>query len=75
MIALPLIIGFAISRALFYPALDALEMWPNYFDLTEKRAVESARKIYMEEIRMKMNMNIGKVPVLNEMELLVHLHK
>ena len=48
-------------------------MQQNYFDLTKKQ--KGAIKIHIKKIRMRMYRATGKVPVLTEMELLVHLHK
>lgn len=71
---IPLVTGFVISRALAAPILSfTLEHNPQAFAMTEHQIREGAEHVHIEESRLKLDMAIGKIPNLNEDEVLQHL--
>jgi len=76
LVALPLITGFVVSRALADPVLSfTLENNPDAFAMSDHQKVEGAHKVHIEEARVRFEMAIGKLPPLSEEHILEHLRE
>lgn len=74
MIAVPLVVGFTISRCIAEPVFHVVEsMNPEAFSPTDKQKVDGARRVQVEEMRIKMEEAIGHIPPVSEEELFQHL--
>lgn len=74
LVAVPLAIGFAVSRLVAQPLWDyAQERNPQVFALRDEQKVEGAHELHMEEIRLRMEAALGQAPPLNEEALLERL--
>lgn len=74
LVAIPLVTGFLISRALADPILNfTLKNNPEAFAMTEIQKIEGARAVHVEEARIRMDVAIGKIAPRSEAEILMHL--
>lgn len=74
LLGIPLITGFVISRALADPILNyTLKNNPDAFALSDLQKVEGAAAVHVEEARLRMDMAIGRAPVMAEMKIFEHL--
>jgi len=70
LIAVPLVIGFFVSRGLAGPIFSVVEYYsPEAFAPTDKQKVDGAHKVQVEEMRLKMEESIGHIPPMSEDEL------
>ncbi|WIA38714.1 hypothetical protein OEZ86_002014 [Tetradesmus obliquus] len=76
LVAIPLITGALISRAITEPVLSfSLQNNPNAFAMTGRQKIEGASAVHLEETRVKMMMAIGQAPPLDDESMLRHLHE
>eukprot|EP00775_Hariotina_reticulata_P008706 gene8706-8887_t len=76
LVAIPLITGALISRAVTDPVLSfSLQNNPNAFAMTERQKIEGATAVHLEETRVKMMMAIGQAPPLDDGGMLQHLRE
>lgn len=55
LVAVPLVVGFLVSRAVAAPLWDFAEtVNPAVFDLSEEQKIEGAQEVKMEEVRKRM---------------------
>lgn len=68
--------GLTFSRILAEPILTfTLQHNPNAFELTDKQKVEGAHRVHVEEFRLRMEAEIGKIPPITEPEMFRHLRE
>ncbi|GLI63101.1 hypothetical protein VaNZ11_006005 [Volvox africanus] len=74
LIGIPLVTGFVVSRALADPILNfSLRNNPDAFELSDLQKYEGAKAVHVEETRLRLDMAIGRIPPLNEMQMFEHL--
>jgi len=74
LVTIPLMAGLILSRLLADPVLSfTLQNNPLAFALTDRQKIEGADKVHIEEARVRFDMAIGKLPPLNEEQILDHL--
>ncbi|GLC76297.1 hypothetical protein PLESTF_001763800 [Pleodorina starrii] len=74
LIGIPLVTGFVISRALADPILNfSLRNNPDAFELSDMQKVEGAEAVHLEETRLRLDMAIGRLPPMSELQMFEHL--
>ncbi|GMH32934.1 hypothetical protein BSKO_00768 [Bryopsis sp. KO-2023] len=74
LIAVPLIVGFAVSRMLSGPIWGwTMTFDPHAFDVTTQQKLEGAHEIHIEEMRIQLDEAIGMSQPLSDFDLLQHL--
>ncbi|EFJ52816.1 hypothetical protein VOLCADRAFT_86170 [Volvox carteri f. nagariensis] len=74
LIGIPLVTGFVVSRALADPILNfSLRNNPDAFELSEIQKYEGAKAVHVEETRLRLDMAIGRLPPMTELQMFEHL--
>ncbi|GIL92566.1 hypothetical protein Vretimale_18979 [Volvox reticuliferus] len=74
LIGIPLVTGFVVSRALADPILNfSLRNNPDAFELSDLQKYEGAKAVHVEETRLRLDMAIGRIPPMNELQMFEHL--
>lgn len=75
-LGVPLLAGFIVSKVFAGPVLEfSLNNNAEAFAMTERQKLEGSKALHLEETRVRMDMAIGRIPMLNEDEVLEHLHE
>jgi len=70
LIGVPLITGFCVSRLCAEPAFHVYsEFSPEAFALSDRQKVEGAERVHKEELRLQMDIAIGRSPPLTDDQL------
>lgn len=76
LVGAPIITGFLVNHLVADPILQVYgKTHPQVFEMTAKQKVRAAKKVHMEEKRLKFNASIGHAPSLTEEELLHKLEE
>ena len=74
--AAPILTGFLVNHLVADPILQVYgKTHPKVFEMTANQKVRAAKKIHMEEKRIKFNASVGHAPSLSEDEMLAELEK
>lgn len=70
LLLVPLVTGFCISRLIAEPAFYVLQQQsPEAFAPSERQRVEGAEEVHKEELRLQMDVSLGRAPPLTEGQL------
>lgn len=76
LIGIPLVTGFCVSRLLAEPVFHVYDHFsPNAFALNDRQKIEGAELVHKEELRLQMDVAIGKHPPLSDDQLQERLRK
>lgn len=76
LLGVPLVTGFCVSRLLAEPAFHLYEHFaPNAFALNDRQKIEGAEMVHKEELRLQMDVAIGKHPPLTDDQMQGRLRK
>lgn len=76
LIAVPLTVGFLISRLVAEPLWQYAErLNPQAFALSDEQKVAGADKMHQEEVRLRMEASLGQAPPLTDEAIIKHLHE
>lgn len=76
LLGVPLLAGFCISRLLAEPVFHVYEHFtPNAFAISDRQKLEGAEMVHKEELRLQMDVAIGRHPPLTDDQLQGRLRK
>eukprot|EP00884_Botryococcus_braunii_P015404 jgi/Botrbrau1/2547/Bobra.0079s0034.1 len=74
LIAVPLVVGFTISRLVAEPFFEAaLAYNPDIFHPNPMQRAEGGREVHRHELRLRMEAAVGRIPPLSDAEMQVEL--
>uniref|UniRef100_A0A7S3UBX4 Chloroplast envelope membrane protein n=1 Tax=Picocystis salinarum TaxID=88271 RepID=A0A7S3UBX4_9CHLO len=74
--AAPILTGFLVNHLVADPILQVYgKTHPKVFEMTSNQKVRAAKKIHMEEKRIKFNASVGHAPSISQDEMLEELEK
>lgn len=76
LVAIPLVVGFVLSRAVAQPLWGYAEtLNPAVFATSDHQKVEGAHELHIEEMRLRLEASLGQSPPLKDDQLHWHMHK